>query len=151
MRAALLLIALALMGCTASSNDPLPVNKDVRLQLGVAYLNKGRLELAKPHLQAAMKRNPRSLNALFALAQWHLAANETDSALSLYQQALSWQPMSGALYNNYAVALCMAGEWEKALGYFDKVTLDTQYLYHAKSQQNRTQCEKNKGHYASQP
>ena len=43
MRAALLLIALALMGCTASSNDPLPVSKDVRLQLGVAYLNKGRL------------------------------------------------------------------------------------------------------------
>ncbi|ATZ73710.1 pilus assembly protein PilF [Idiomarina sp. X4] len=151
MRAALLLIALALMGCTASSNDPLPVSKDVRLQLGVAYLTQGKLALAKPHLQAALEDSPHSLNAVIAMAQWHLAANETDSALSLYQQALSWQPMSGALYNNYAVALCMAGKWDDALRYFDKVSLDAQYPYHAKSQQNRAQCEKNKGHYASQP
>lgn len=151
MRTTLLLIAAALYGCTANPEQSVSVGNDVRLQLGLAYLAQGKLKLAYPHLQTALTNNPRSLDANLALGQWYLATNDVDSALSLYQQTLSWQPMSGALYNNYAVALCVAGDWKKALRYFDKVTLDPAYPHHARAEANRAECLARVSHDAAQP
>ena len=151
MRAALLLIAVALYGCTANPEQSVSVGNDVRLQLGLAYLAQGKLKLAHPHLQTALTNNPRSLDANLALGQWYLATNDVDSALSLYQQTLSWQPMSGALYNNYAVALCVAGDWKTALTYFDKVRLDSKYSHHDRARKNRAECLARGSHDAAQP
>ncbi|MCA1767571.1 MAG: tetratricopeptide repeat protein [Idiomarina sp.] len=151
MRAALLLIAAALYGCAANPEKPVSEGKDVRLQLGLAYLAQGKLKLAYPHLQTALTNNPQSLDANLALGQWYLSTNDVDSALSLYQQALSWQPKSGALYNNYAVALCVAGDWKTALTYFDKVTLDPAYPHHARADANKAECLARISHDAAQP
>ncbi|MCK7459404.1 tetratricopeptide repeat protein [Idiomarina aminovorans] len=151
MRAVLLLIAAALFGCAANPEKPVAEGKDVRLRLGLAYLAQGKLKLAYPHLQTALTKNPQSLDANLALGQWYLSTNDIDSALSLYQQALSWQPKSGALYNNYAVALCVAGDWKTALTYFDKVTLDPAYSHHARVDANRAECLAQISHDAAQP
>lgn len=151
MRTALLLIAVALYGCTANPERPVSGGNDVRLQLGLAYLAQGNLKLAYPHLQTAILNNPHSLDANLALGQWYLATNDVDSALSLYQQTLSWQPMSGALYNNYAVALCVAGDWKTALTYFDKVASDPAYSHPARVKANRAECLARVGHDAVQP
>lgn len=151
MRTALLIVALALYGCTATPKATMPQGNDVRVQLGLAYLAKGKLKLAHPHLQTALTKNPKSLDAHLALAQWHLAANDVDSALSLYQQALSWQPNSGALFNNYAVALCVAGDWKTALLYFDKAQRDSAYPHHARAKGNREKCLAGVSRDAAQP
>ena len=151
MRAALLLVAIVLFGCTAKPERTVSAGDDVRLQLGRAYLAQGKLKLAYPHLQIALMNSPQSLNTNLAMAQWYLATNDVDSALSLYQQALSWQPMSGALFNNYAVALCVAGDWKTALTYFDKVTLDPAYPHPARAKANRAECLARVSHDAAQP
>ena len=114
-----IVLVLTLSGCTATPNTQLSDTGQNRLNLGIEYMKHGHHERARHHLDQAYADAPGSEAVIIALGQWYLSKENVNSALLLYQQALSWQPMSGALYNNYAIALCLTGHWQQALVMFD--------------------------------
>jgi type IV pilus assembly protein PilF len=114
-----IVLAVALSGCSAAPNTSLSDAGQHRLNLGLEYMKRGQLERARQHLDKAYADAPGAEAVIIALGQWYLHKEKLNSALLLYQQALSWQPMSGALYNNYAIALCLSGHRQQALVMFD--------------------------------
>ncbi|WP_404401615.1 pilus assembly protein PilF [Idiomarina seosinensis] len=114
----ILLAGLLLSGCATSPAQQLSEAGQTRLTLGVEYMKRGQLQRAREQLNKAYQDAPRSEAVIIALGQWYLRKEKVNSALLLYQQALSWQPISGAMYYNYAIALCLAGNTEQALQLF---------------------------------
>ena len=135
MRLAITLSLALIAGCSLAPNADLSDAGNTRLQLGLEYMKRGQLERARDHLDKAYHDAPRSEAVIIALGQWYLRKEKLKSALLLYQQALSWQPNSGAMYNNYAIALCLSGQWQQALAMFDHAERLQQTVI-----ANRTQC-----------
>lgn len=131
----LLVMSLLMAGCTGTPGAQLSDVGESRLQLAVEYMKRDQLERARTHLDKAYSDAPRSESVIIALGQWYLRKENVKSALLLYQQALSWQPKSGALYNNYAIALCLSGDTQQALAMFDQAERFQQTV-----SVNRTQC-----------
>ncbi|MAF75600.1 MAG: hypothetical protein CMF17_07060 [Idiomarinaceae bacterium] len=80
----------------------------------MAYLAQNQLDHAERHFKQAFLADPKRVDTVLALGHWYLRKERVNSALLLYQEALSWQPMSGVLHNNYAVALCLSGQQQAA-------------------------------------
>ncbi|MBT40954.1 MAG: pilus assembly protein PilF [Idiomarina sp.] len=135
MKIAILLWLAMLAGCSLTPNAELSDAGKTRLQLGLEYMQRDQLERARPHLDKAYNDAPRSEAVIIALGQWYLRKEKVNSALLLYQQALSWQPNSGAMYNNYAIALCVAGYRQQAMLMFDQAESLQQQVA-----ANRKQC-----------
>ncbi|MGM0481831.1 MAG: tetratricopeptide repeat protein [Pseudomonadota bacterium] len=111
---------LLVAGCATAPNQQLSDAGKTRLTLGVEYMKRGQLERAREQLNKAYQDAPRAEAVIIALGQWYLRKENVNSALLLYQQALSWQPISGAMYYNYAIALCLAGNTQHALQLFEQ-------------------------------
>lgn len=135
MKLALTLSLALIASCSLTPNAELSDAGKTRLQLGLEYMQRNQLARARPHLDKAYADAPRSEAVIIALGQWYLRKENINSALLLYQQALSWQPKSGAMYNNYAIALCLAGQWQQAMLAFD----EAEKMQHAVTA-NRQQC-----------
>jgi Flp pilus assembly protein TadD len=87
----------------AISLDP----KYVKAQnnLGVAYLNAGRLEEATKALQIALAEDPRNVESMVNLALVHKAAGRPADARQLLLRAVATEPrIAGAHYNLALVA-----------------------------------------------
>ncbi|MGM0525206.1 MAG: tetratricopeptide repeat protein [Pseudomonadota bacterium] len=131
----LLVVSLLVAGCAGAPSAQLSDAGESRLQLAVEYMKRDQLERARTHLDKAYSDAPRAESVIIALGQWYLRKENVKSALLLYQQALSWQPKSGALYNNYAIALCLSGNTQQALAMFDQAERFQQTVA-----ANRAQC-----------
>ncbi len=110
-------ISLVLTGCSSTASN---ASADAHLRAGIAYIKHQQLDHAERHLKQAFLIAPRRIDTVLALGHWYLSKERVNSALLLYQEALSWQPMSGVLHNNYAVALCLSGQQEAARQAFAK-------------------------------
>ena len=104
-------LSVVLIGCSSTANN---TSVDAHLRAGLAYLKQQQLDHAERHLKHAFLAAPRRIDTVLALGHWYLSKERVNSALLLYQEALSWQPMSGVLHNNYAVALCLSGQQQAA-------------------------------------
>lgn len=135
MKLAITLSLTLVVGCSLTPKAELSDAGKTRLQLGLEYMQRGQLERARPHLDKAYHDAPRSEAVIIALGQWYLRKEKVNSALLLYQRALSWQPKSGAMYNNYAIALCVAGYRQNAMLMFEQAELRQQNVA-----ANREQC-----------
>lgn len=124
-----------LVGCAQTPNHQLSPAGQSRLTLGIEYMKRNQLQRARLQLDQAYQDAPRSEAVIIALGQWYLRKENVKSALLLYQQALTWQPISGVLYSNYAIALCLAGEVDKALAMFEMAAASNQYVA-----DNRARC-----------
>ncbi|OIM99400.1 hypothetical protein BFR57_02185 [Idiomarina sp. MD25a] len=109
-----LLIILMSWGLSACAATGRSAAADAHLRAGMAYLKQNQLDHAERHLKQAFLTAPRRIDTVLALGHWYLSKERVNSALLLYQEALSWQPMSGVLHNNYAVALCLSGQHQAA-------------------------------------
>ncbi|HAE89427.1 MULTISPECIES: tetratricopeptide repeat protein [Idiomarina] len=104
-------IGFALTACSVSTDETVV---DAHLRAGMAYLAQNQLDHAERHFKQAFLADPKRVDTVLALGHWYLRKERVNSALLLYQEALSWQPMSGVLHNNYAVALCLSGQQQAA-------------------------------------
>lgn len=136
MKLAIALSMALIVGCSLSPNTVLSEAGNTRLRLGLEYMKRGQLERAREHLDKAYNDAPGAEPVIIALGQWYLRKENVNSALLLYQQALSWQPKSGAMYNNYAIALCLAGKWQHAMTMFA-----TAERHQIDVEANRRQCQ----------
>lgn len=76
------------------------------IQLGIAYMERGELAVAKEKLERAEKENPNDPNAHSALAMLDERLGNPAEADRQFQIALRLAPHSPEISNNYAVYLC---------------------------------------------
>jgi len=104
------LIAVALASCATQDAPRKGESKsdaaEYNMQLGVGYLQKGNLAVAKDKLERSYKENPRDPNVHNALALLYERLNEPKKADMHYREAVRLAPKNPELSNNYAVYLC---------------------------------------------
>jgi type IV pilus assembly protein PilF len=102
------LIAIAVAACSAPQRPGEDRNSAAQynVSLGVAYLQKGNLQVAKEKLERAEKENPRDPNLHNALALLHERLGDPKTADEHYRTAVRLAPKNPEISNNYAVYLC---------------------------------------------
>jgi type IV pilus assembly protein PilF len=109
---------------TTSSTD---TKNDYYTQLGVGYLQKGRLDLAVLNLEKALEQSPDSADThhYYALLQEQL--KNDDKAAIHFRKALSIDPKNPDLLNNYGSFLCRTGHYPEAEALFMASVRDPLY------------------------
>ncbi len=95
--------------------------------LGIRYLQKGRLNLANEKLLKALEQNPNSAqsNHYYAILQQKLGNNK--KAQHHFAKAISLRPKDPEIRNNYGSFLCDSGHPQAAVKQFDIAINDPLY------------------------
>jgi len=123
---ALLFFAIFLAGCSSAgikSNEASSFNAD----LGIRYLQNGRLNLANEKLLKALEQNPNSpvANHYFAILQQRLG--NTAKAGQYFKKAVNLKPKDPEIRNNYGSYLCDNGKPQAAIQQFTAAINDPLY------------------------
>lgn len=97
------------------------------LQLGVAYLQQGKLALAREKLDRALKQNPRDAQIHNARAMLAEKVDEPAAVDRYYRSALRLAPDDPDISNNYAVFLCRTGRIDEGVKRFESVARNRMY------------------------
>ncbi len=118
------------------------ISKAARLnvQLGMGYLQEGKLDLADKKLNKALKQSPNLPTAqwAYALLQWRLGNDEL--AEKHFRKALSLDPNDSEARNNYGTFLCKKGRVDEAEGQFLKAVKNPLYSRRASAYENAGKC-----------
>ena len=103
-------------GCSLNDGDKQAA--DYNADLGIRYLQKGRLKLANEKLLKSLEQNPRSAksNHYFALLQQRLKQN--NKASLYFAKAVQYAPKDSEIRNNYGQFLCDNGRPNEAVNQF---------------------------------
>jgi type IV pilus assembly protein PilF len=88
------------------------------VQLGLGYLQKGDLAVAKEKLERAEHESPHDPKVHSALGLLYERFGEPKRADEEYRTALRYAPKDPDVANNYAVFLCKSGRTEEGVKYF---------------------------------
>ncbi len=117
-----LAVAVVLTGCiTTTNNRPVTKKQDaamLNVQLGIAYMNQGDLNLAKDKLDKARKQDPDVPAVHSAWAMLYDRLNKPKQADEEFREALRLAPNDPGTINNYAVYLCRTGRTEEGVKLF---------------------------------
>lgn len=131
MRAGVLLACLALLAACASSGPTTVANRKeaarANMQLGVAYMQQGDLQLAREKLLRAEQQDPRSAEVHVAIAFLNERLDRPADAERHYRTAMRLAPDNAEVGNNYAVFLCGSGQVDKALPLFESAARQPLY------------------------
>ena len=127
-----LLAALPLLwlsACVTVSDHPVDDKAAAKanVDLGVAYLKQGNLQIAKDKLERAQKEDPKSPEVYWAMASLYETMDQPKDAARNYEKALDLSPGNSQIENTYAVFLCRQGDVDRALPLFEKVIADRLY------------------------
>ncbi|HIO97063.1 MAG TPA: type IV pilus biogenesis/stability protein PilW [Leucothrix sp.] len=103
-------------GCSLNNGDTKAA--DYNADLGIRYLQKGRLQLANEKLLKSLEQNPKSAksNHFFALLQQRLKQN--NKAAHHFAKAVQYAPKNPEIRNNYGQFLCDTGRPNEAVNQF---------------------------------
>ncbi len=119
-------VALSACGTTAhvkKEQDAATYN----MQLGMAYLDRGDLVLAKDKLERAMSENPSDPNVHSAMAMLQDRLGHPDKADSEFREALHLSAREPDVLNNYAVYLCRTGRTDDGVKSFEEAAHNPLY------------------------
>ena len=119
-------IITALQGCATSGGSKRKA-ADYHAQLGIGYLQRNRLKLAKQYLDKALKanRNSPTVQHYYALLQDRLGNKEL--AARYFARAVKKDAKNPELLNNYGSFLCKHGAVNRAEAAFLRATADPLY------------------------
>jgi type IV pilus assembly protein PilF len=123
----LLMLAINMLaGCSSTSSSSGKANS-YYTQLGIGYLQKGRLDLASMNLEKALEQDSGSADAhhYYALLQERLG--DDSKAAKHFRKALSLNPKDSGLLNNYGSHLCRTGNYADAESAFLAAVRDPLY------------------------
>jgi len=127
-------LALLLAGCaTDSTRKPLKrESADVtaskyNIQLGTAYLQQGRYDLAKEKLERAVKQNPKDPDGHTSLGLLYDRTGDLKLADKHFREALRLAPDKPDVINNYAIYLCKNGRVDDGVEKFSSVAANRYY------------------------
>lgn len=109
--------------CVSTSSSPgdkvsMQQASQYNVELGVAYMQQGRRDLAMQKLQLALKQNPDNASAYMSLGLLYNAMGDLPRADANFQTALRKGPDDPQIENNYAVFLCQRGKPKQSEKYF---------------------------------
>ena len=128
------LLAATLAGCVTS--DGRRVRKEetadvtaskYNIQLGTAYLQQGRYDLAKEKLERAVKQNPKDPDVHTSLGLLYDRTGDLKLADKHFREALRLAPEKPDLINNYAIYLCKTGRVDDGVEKFTSVAASKYY------------------------
>lgn len=124
-------VILLLAACSAAPSNkersPRDSAANYNVQLGLAYLQKGNLPVAKEKLERAEKQNPRDPQVHDALAMLYERLNEPKLVDSHFRTAVRLAPDNPSILNNYAVFLCRNGRTEEGVSRFHQAANNRLY------------------------
>ncbi len=118
-------------------------------ELGVAYLQRGELALAKEKLDQAERENPDSPNVQSARALLFERLREPARADHAFHRALELAPRNPDYQNDYAVYLCSSGRYARGVKYFLEAARNPLYLTPADAFDNAGVCLRAEHHDAA--
>lgn len=122
------LLALGLAGCASSEHSKEKRDAaNYNMQLGMAYLNRGDLALAKDKLDRAIKENPEDPNVHSAMAMLQQRMGNNEQADVEFKAALRLGPRDPDIVNNYAVYLCGTGRTDEGVKSFEEAAHNPLY------------------------
>ncbi|MGA7802084.1 MAG: type IV pilus biogenesis/stability protein PilW [Gammaproteobacteria bacterium] len=142
-------LAVAVAGCgadsrnvrpTASSDDNGQSAAQINTQLGIAYLQEGRKDLALQQLNKALQQNPDLPDAHNALGVVYEQLGEIKEAEQHYRRAIELDPKDSSAQNNYGQLLCRAGRYEEAERHFLDAAKNPLYKRAAMAYTNAALC-----------
>lgn len=98
-----------------------------RVELGKAYMQQGKFELAQENLLKALDRDANSVDAHTVIAVLYERLGNAKSAEQHYARAAELAPKSGDTNNNYGRFLCTTGRSGEAQKYFARAMEDPFY------------------------
>ena len=144
-------IALFVSACVSEPHrekEDLNDASDYNAQLGLAYINQGRYDVALSKLKKAIEQNPDNAVAQHYIAELYRRLGEFEKAERHFKLALDLTPKNSALLNNYGVFLCDAKRYNDAYIYFDKVLKDPLYPAKGSVYENVGLCAQAQGDIA---
>ncbi len=109
-------------------------------ELGIAYMQRGELAVAKSKLDLAVKENANSPDVHSARALLFARLREPARADQEFREALRLAPHNPNFQNNYAVYLCSNGRPSEGVKYFLKAARNPLYLTPAAAYTNAGVC-----------
>lgn len=151
-------IVLALVLCACSSttpeNEQLPQAgliraAEINAQLGIAYMNQGKMDVASRKLEKALSQNPGSPNVHSALGVLNERLKDYSTADKHYERSVALVSGDGVgggrIFNNYARYLCSRKHYDKAREYFTRAYDDKLYGSKEIAFTNAGICEQEQG------
>lgn len=134
------IIALVLSACSTVATQQHEKAAGINVQLGISYLNEGKLELANAKLERALKEDPDSAlgHWSYALLQQRLGNNA--SAEEHFRKAVDLDPKDSMAHNNYGIFLCEQGRLKEADQQFQQAVKNPLYAYPESAYSNAGMC-----------
>ncbi len=110
------------------------------LQLGMAYLQRGQVTLAKQKLTLALQQAPQWPPVYDAMAYFWEYSGDPSLAVSYYQKALVLSPHDPRAHNNYGTFLCRHDQEKLAIREFLRAAQNPRYLHAATAYANAGFC-----------
>jgi len=147
--ALLALLISSMGGCSNTTSSTDDKTGSYYTQLGIGYLQKGRLDLANMNLEKALAQDSRSAPAhhYYALLQERL--KDDAKANKHFRKALSLTPNDPDLLNNYGSHLCRTQQYAAAETAFLKALSDPLYKTPEFAYTNAGICTKKAGNMAA--
>lgn len=135
------LLALGLAGCASSHAVKQRHEAAVyNTELGIAYMRRGQLAVAKSKLDRAERENPDDPDVHSARALLFAQLHDPQKADREFRKALSLAPNDPDYQNNYAVYLCSVGRAEEGVKRFLEAARNPLYLTPALAYVNAGVC-----------
>ncbi|CAN5262987.1 PilW family type IVa pilus biogenesis/stability lipoprotein TapF [soil metagenome] len=115
------------------------------LELGVSYLEQGRLDLARDKLERALEQDPDSAEVHAAAALMYKEARDDERAGRHYETAVRLDGKNAAVLNSYAVFLCSQNRFDEAEAMFIKAAGNAYYRTPAVAWTNAGVCARRAG------
>ncbi len=128
-----LVLAVLLAGCATQGGQSAKKESDPReasrinTQLGIEYLRKGDIELARGKLEKAVELDSKNAEAQGVLALLYANTGELGKAEKHYDISLGLQPDDPSVLNNYGAMLCAQGKYPKADQLFARAVRNPRY------------------------
>ncbi|MDF5738401.1 MULTISPECIES: tetratricopeptide repeat protein [unclassified Nostoc] len=97
-----------------------PDYSEALYSLGMLAQQKGALQEALKHLNAASQVQPNSVKIWFNLGNLHQAQGQLLEAEEAYKKAIALRPDAGTIYNNLGYTLQQQGKWSEAIASYQK-------------------------------
>lgn len=143
-----LVLMLGISGCATDTDvDSEKINdaSNYNAQLGVAYLQQGRFELALNKLKKSIQQNQDNADAHHYIAELYHQLGKTSLAKEHFEIALDLAPENSSLKNNYGVFLCEQKEFSLSKKLFLEVSNDPLYANKSRLHENIGLCAREKG------
>jgi len=146
--AKVLFISIFLTGCASVGGVKSTKASNVNADLGIRYLQAGRLQLANEKLQKALNQDPNSLaaNHYYAILQQRLG--DTNKARQYFSKAVNISPKDPEVRNNYGSFLCDNGQAQAAIQQFSSAINDPLYKTPEFAYTNAGICLRKTGNHA---